>query len=167
MAKAFCCENISLIENYELAVADQTQKWDCHHRNGIQFSRDELKAMGLYWKRPANELIFMTASEHRKMHKAGKNNPMYGKTGENAPNYGRHWSDETKNKLSEAQRGEKSHNAKAVYQIDKNTGEIIKIWKSISDAKRALDILGQNIGDCCRGYRKSAGGFIWRYVDEC
>ena len=31
-ARKFCCEDISLIENYALAVADTTQTWDCHHR---------------------------------------------------------------------------------------------------------------------------------------
>lgn len=27
-----CCEDPSLIENYELAINDDTQIWDCHHR---------------------------------------------------------------------------------------------------------------------------------------
>ena len=31
-AKSYCCEDLSLIENYALAVADTTQAWDCHHR---------------------------------------------------------------------------------------------------------------------------------------
>ena len=28
-AKKFCCEDLSLIENHALAVADTTQTWDC------------------------------------------------------------------------------------------------------------------------------------------
>ena len=27
-----CCEDISLIENYESAISDKTEMWDCHHR---------------------------------------------------------------------------------------------------------------------------------------
>lgn len=28
----FCCEDFSLIENYDKAVADKEQVWHCHHR---------------------------------------------------------------------------------------------------------------------------------------
>ena len=28
------------------------------------------------------------------------------------------------------------------------------------------DDLVRNISECCRGKRKTAGGYIWRYVDE-
>ena len=81
-AKSYCCEDLSLIENYELAIADTTQTWDCHHRVEVldgrkMFSRDELKHLNLYFDRPAKELIFLTKSEHSKIHgadraKAGK-----------------------------------------------------------------------------------------------
>ena len=30
-ARKFCCEDPSLIENYDLAIADTTQTWICHH----------------------------------------------------------------------------------------------------------------------------------------
>ena len=55
--------------------------------------------------------------------------------------------------------------AKAVYQIDKVTGEIIKKWNYILEAANALHIHYQNIYACCRGRIKTAYGFIWRYVD--
>lgn len=69
-AKELCCEDISLIENYEEALADKTQTWICHHRKGIELnkSKKELKAMGLYYNRPACELIFLTESEHQRIH---------------------------------------------------------------------------------------------------
>ena len=35
IVKYFCCEDISLIENYKDAVEDKTQIWDCHHRREI------------------------------------------------------------------------------------------------------------------------------------
>ena len=73
-AKSFCKDDYTKIENYKEAVNDNTQTWDLHHRN--EFTLDgkfahtskELKAMNMYFKRPANELIFLTPSEHRHMH---------------------------------------------------------------------------------------------------
>ena len=69
-AKSYCCEDISLIENYEEALADKTQTWICHHRLGIELNKtpDELKAMGLYENRPACELMFLTEFEHKSLH---------------------------------------------------------------------------------------------------
>jgi hypothetical protein len=40
--------------------------------------------------------------------KQGKNHPMYGKTGKKCPNYGKKHSEESKKKMSESQKGEKS-----------------------------------------------------------
>ena len=68
--KKYCCEDISLIENYEKAVNDKTQTWCCHHKLEIELLKkpSELKEMGLYFDRPASELIFLTRSEHIKLH---------------------------------------------------------------------------------------------------
>lgn len=71
-AKSFCCEDISLIENYDNAIADMTQTWDCHHRRGTIYTRDDLKKIGEYYHRPAIELIFLTSSEHHSLHNKGK-----------------------------------------------------------------------------------------------
>ena len=71
-AKKFCKDDISMIENYEKAVNDTTQTWDCHHRAEIlpcgTYSRDKLKAAGIYYNRPASELIFLTRSQHISLH---------------------------------------------------------------------------------------------------
>ena len=60
--KNFCCDDPSLIENYDKAINDTTQTWDCHHRGEVlpcgRFSRDDLNKFGLYFNRPAAELIF-------------------------------------------------------------------------------------------------------------
>lgn len=68
-AKSYCCEDISLIENYEEAIND-SQMWVCHHRLGIELNKNwkELEAIGLYENRPACELIFLTRSEHQRLH---------------------------------------------------------------------------------------------------
>ena len=106
--KLYCCEDISLIENYETAI-NSDELYVCHHINGIILNkkRNELKELGLYYNRPANELIFLTHSEHHRLHNLGENNPMYGKT----------FSDETIQKLSESKKGKhwKLENGKRVW----------------------------------------------------
>lgn len=76
--KKFCCEVISLIENYEKAINDNTQIQHCHHRLEIQDGKSvsvkELKENNLYFHRPASELIFLTEKEHSKLHNPGKTN---------------------------------------------------------------------------------------------
>ena len=66
----FCKEDISLIENYENAINDNTQIWICHHRLGIDLglSREELIEKDLYFNRPANELLFLTRADHFSIH---------------------------------------------------------------------------------------------------
>ena len=74
-AKGYCSEDIALIENYQQAIADQTKMWDIHHRKESDsegrtlFTRKQLIEMNLYCKRPASELIFLTKSMHKKLHR--------------------------------------------------------------------------------------------------
>ena len=69
-AWAFCKEDISLIENYEEAVNDKENVWDCHHRTEIWWDCDskDLIDNECYYHRPAKELIFLTHAEHAKLH---------------------------------------------------------------------------------------------------
>lgn len=104
----YCYEDISLIENYNEAINSDKQ-YVCHHKNEIILnkSRIELIKMGLYYNRPANELIFLTRSEHSHIHTNGNNNPMYGKNDVNNPNYGSHRTQEQKNNISKSLLGRK------------------------------------------------------------
>lgn len=56
---------------------------------------------------------------------------------------------------------------KKIVQLDKDY-KIIKVWDSIKDASIALNISNTGIGDCCnkRKYRKSCGGYTWRFLNE-
>ena len=56
---------------------------------------------------------------------------------------------------------------KRIYQCSTN-GDIIKLWDGIGLAARALNIPGQQISQCCNKtkYRKTAGGYIWKYESE-
>ena len=70
-AKKYCCEDLSLIDNYELAINDTTQMWDCHHRRESIYSSKDLIEIGEYWKRSAAELIFVPHDQHTKLHHKG------------------------------------------------------------------------------------------------
>lgn len=55
----YCNEDISLVENYELAKADNFKGWSCHHKLEALYCSRDLKKMKLYLRRPARELIFL------------------------------------------------------------------------------------------------------------
>jgi hypothetical protein len=60
--------------------------------------------------------------------------------------------------------GKDSKYAKAVEQIDINSGATIKRFGSIVDAARELNIFGSHITSCCKGRINHAYGYKWRYV---
>ena len=121
--KQFCKEP-EKIENYEKAKKDNFKGWECHHRlethtsDGerrlVDITSDELKALGMYYNRPASELIFLTTLDHYtyrkgkpkseetriKMREVKKGKQGYWK--------GRPRSAETKKKLREAAKGNKN-----------------------------------------------------------
>ena len=53
---------------------------------------------------------------------------------------------------------------KAIQMLDKNTGELLATFPSIKEANSSTGINRGNIGECCLGHRKSAGGYFWRYL---
>lgn len=111
------------------------------------FSRDELLKLDLYLNRPAKELIFVTRSEHLKIHceDCAKGGTI------------------TMRKMTFEQRskgGKKS--AKSILQYTK-AGEVVKEWASASEVQRQTGINQGNISSCCRGCREFAGGFVWRF----
>ena len=104
------CKDYENIENYNKALADNFKGWCVHHRlethnsDGerrlVDITRDELKALGMCYNRPASELIFLTKSEHMSLHRIGKDSPRKGKK----------LSEETKNKISETLKGQPAWN---------------------------------------------------------
>ena len=67
--------------------------------------------------------------------------------------------------------GKRKH-LKPIVQIDKKTGDAIRVWSNWGEASEVLlkESHGRSsyshIADCCNGTRKSAYGFKWRYADE-
>ena len=114
------CKDYKNIENYEAAKKDNFVGWCCHHRlqtwtsdgerRAADITASELKALGLYWNRPADELIFLTTSEHAILHQKGKHRSEETRNKISESNKGKHFSEEHKRNISEGQRGEKNHN---------------------------------------------------------
>lgn len=90
-------------------------------------------------------------------------------------------SKETKMKISEAGKGRKPSQqcidlarerfmgnrfrAKRIMQYDLD-GKCIRTWECAMDVEKELGINHGNIGKCCNGNVKSAGGYQWRYDNE-
>lgn len=55
-------------------------------------------------------------------------------------------------------------NAIKIVQYDMS-GNPVAEWDAISDAARETGINLSNIAQCCRGFRKSAGSYIWKYKE--
>lgn len=157
--KRFCKEP-EKIENYEKALEDKFIGWQCHHRlethtsDGerrlVDITADELQALGMYWNRPASELIFLKISEHRSLHTKGESNHMYGKqgywkgkpgpnkgklAGENNPMYGKHHTLLSIQKMSEAKKG-KHHSAES----KKKMSDAHKGRKFSKEAKKKMSL---------------------------
>jgi len=134
-ARRYCCEDISLIENYAEAIADKTQTWDIHHRAEIlpcgRYTVEQLEKHGLYWNVPSSHLIFLTHSEHIRMHNEGRHlsaetraklckpktaehraKLSIAKKGKPTWIKGKHLSEEHRAKISEAHKG-KTHSPEA------------------------------------------------------
>lgn len=181
-AKTYCCEDISLIENYNLAIID-SDKWVCHHRWGISpvgiFSHEYLDSIGLYYNRPACELIFMKEFDHRSLHKrnpseetrmklsesiSGKNNYWYGKKfseehkkkiGE--AGIGRHHSESTRKKCSELMDWKKTP------IIAFKDGEYIGEYESQMEASRMLNLDASKVNAVVNKKRRQHKGYTFEY----
>ena len=105
IAIKYCKDDISLIENYDKAIADDTQTWHCHHRRETIFSRKDLIEICEYYNRPACELIFLTPFEHIRLHQLGKNVSAETRQKMSEAHKCKHHSAETRQKLSESHKG--------------------------------------------------------------
>lgn len=119
------CDDYTSIENYDKAITDQDRTWDCHHRleigeNGEVISKQDLISHGLYYHRPSEELIFLTRTEHIRLHKKGKTH-----------------SEETRTKMSESHKG-KTHPHKGRPMSEKQKRRLLEGAKKYWERKRKM-----------------------------
>ena len=54
---------------------------------------------------------------------------------------------------------------KTFLQIDKKSKQIINKFETLAEAYKTTKINRSNIGECLKGKRLSAGGYIWKYEE--
>lgn len=140
------CRHPEFIENYDKAIADDTQIWDVHHRKEEFYSLKELKERGEYYDVSPEELIFLTREEHDRMDSKCRRHSEARK--------GKKHSDEAKRRIGKAF-------SKKVLCVE--TGQV---FDSMIDAQRETGINYRHISDVCLGKRKTAGGFQWKYLSN-
>lgn len=173
-AKQFCCEPIENIEGYSDMIASD-EKWCCHHKRGIdeEKSKQQLINEGLYFDRPASELVIMTIYDHKSLH--GKNRRPETKkknsdamSGENHFMWGKHHSIESRRKMSESHKGKISGSDKpnsiTIVQLTLD-GEFVKEWSFIGEAAKA-GFSQPCISRCLQGKQKHHKGYKWMCADE-
>lgn len=113
--------------------------------HNYEFSEEALKNISI-----AQKKRFESPEERKKLGKRMK---------------GKHHSQETKEKMKNAHLNLIQQNAMQTdqYSVD---GKFIKTWRSRRYAAAYLGIRVEHIFECCKGLRKTAGGYIWRNHGE-
>lgn len=155
--KKFCSEPIENIENYDKAVADTENVWDCHHRAEIlpcgRYTMAQLQKHRMYWYRPASELIFLRHDVHTSLHHKGKI-----------------LSEKTKHQMIESLRAESK--LKKMVEMTRLSDGFTMTFPSQHEAVRYLRENGfpkadnGNISRCCHGTKHFVYGAKWRFVDD-
>ena len=137
------CKEPEKIENYQLAKKDNFKGWHCHHRlethtpdgkrRDVDIPQKELIALGMYYNRPASELVFLTSREH------------------NAFRRGRKRSDETRRRMSEAGKGNK--NALGCKRSEETKNKI----REANKGKELSDETRRRIGAANKGNKHALG----------
>ena len=138
-ARKYCKDDISKIENYELAIADTAQTWHCHHILGEILTRQQLLEHDFYYDVPPCMLKFVTKAEHNRLHKKGKQHTIESRKKMSEAKKGKHPSEESRKKMSAAHKG-KSSPRKGVTLSDETRRKLSEVrkgksWKLI-DGKR-------------------------------
>lgn len=149
----------------EMYIPNEEGKKYVHHKDGNKLNNS------------VDNLQWVTREEHAAIH-SDKSSRIYIFTEETRRKMsesamGKVISPETRKKISEANKGRRQtdeHKRKRaeakkvpIYQFDKNNN-LIKEWRSAIDAENGCGVSRNHICSVCKGKRKTAGGFIWRYV---
>ena len=149
------CKDYENIENYDKAKADDFKNWECHHRlethtsDGerrlVDISKKELIALGMYYNRPAEELIFLTIKEHHEYRK------------------GKKFSEEHKNKLSEAHKGKPAWNKgkKMSEEFCRKNSESHKGKPAWNKGKHTSDEAKERVSESHKGKNIWSKGTRW------
>lgn len=146
------CRDYTQIENYNEAINDNTQVWDCHHKKEIEEGKTckQLKQEGLYYNRLPQELIFLTHEEHSKLHSLNMMEEHKMKISKSLT--GKSLKDEHKYKISESCKG----------HIPWNKG--IKGYKHSKETKEKMSKSAEKRNT--KEYRRKMSELLKRYYEN-
>lgn len=127
-------------------------------------NKDNNNASNLEWVTAKQNTNYGTRNKRASKKMKGKYK------GENHPMYGKHHLEETKEKISKANKGKhhseeaKQKMRKPILQFTKNM-VFIREWDSAKSVNIELNINDSSITKCCKNKLKSAYGFIWQYKE--
>ena len=122
-------------------------------------------------KTPWNKGVHLTEKQKDKLRDiANKRNLV----GERNPFYGFKHTEDAKKKMSKSHKGKTTWNKGIPMKLEskeKMSKHILcvdtgVIYYGLSEASRQTGIALSNICNCCKGKRKTAGGYIWRYAND-
>lgn len=85
--------------------------------------------------------------------------------GENSYWYGKHLPEEVKSKISKSRKGKglghKPYNLRKILQINSGTGEIVKIWNSVTELRNNISLNGHTFRKALKS-GKVYRGYVWK-----
>ena len=160
--ESFIWEQIDTgINTDELALKEKyyIQKFDSFH-NGYNSDRGGGFKKTIYQYNLTGELesTFQSLEEASKSSSISEDSISHACVGDRKTSNGFYWTYTSTFDLKE------DYRKKKVIQYDLE-GELVKVFDSISDASKASGVNKSSIAKCCRGERKKAGNFIWKFFD--
>ena len=160
MYSVYRLENIVTKKNYiGMTSLEPKIRW-CKGYEGKMKEAIATYPLDLCWKK---HIEFQTPNKEQALELEAELMKWYDsvENGYNTSSYGGFYckhSEDTKKKMSDSQL------KTPILQYSK-TGEFIAEYTSIHEAERQTGISNSNICECCKGKRKSAGGYIWKYKE--
>lgn len=157
-------------------LCEAEKKWIRHYKeNGFRLYNIAEGGKG------GNNVLWAELPQTRREEINEKNRAAH--LGERNPFYGKRHSEEMRKKARERLLGKslpnehslaikngKREHLKPICQIDKTNGKIVKVWGNWAEAGESFSAehgrtAYAHISECCKGTRKSAFGFIWRFAE--
>ena len=154
--------NSIIIEEIETVHFEEGEDWQWLEKYWIAqfkewgFNLTNIKEGGEdnYYTKPSKEVV-----RNRAKKCIGKPRSFQTKQSISKMLLGQGKSEETVNKI---RRSVSEKQGRPVLQLTK-TGELVREWKTGAEAAREMHLDKSNLNACCKGKKKSCGGYVWKY----